>query len=55
MYYHVRIGVKGYPDEVIRLDLSESELDEKILTPLNRDDTIIVQGISVTPINIESI
>jgi len=55
MYYHVRISVKGYPDEVIRLDLSESELDEKILTPLNRDGSIIIQGISVTPNNIEDI
>ena len=55
MPYHVRIEVKGWHHDAIRLDLSSQELEDRILTPYYNGDPILIGGQTIGSQEIEKV
>jgi predicted nucleotide-binding protein len=49
MYYHAAITARDSTNDEIALDLSEAQLDSRVVGPYDRGQTIIINGRSIVP------
>jgi predicted nucleotide-binding protein len=56
MYFHIRISLKSNPSYVeTKIDLSEEQLNLRIITPYEQGEPIIINGKTILPNDIERI